>query len=433
MMAATKPLSLDHRAYLETIAFKKDPAFWAKEVLHWENRIGKMDRWQESALNSMQNSLWNCTRQAGKSTTAAAKGLHKAIFYPKSLILLVSPSQRQSSELFRKVHDHMSMMDLPPRLLEDNRLSCTLENGSRIVSLPGEEKTIRGFSAPALIIEDEAARVDDALFFAIRPMLAISHGQIIMMSTPFGKRGHFFQEWTFGGDYWSRTMVPATDIPRISQEFLEEERRILKEIWFRQEYLCEFIDNNPDALWTREIIDNLRVTSHPDLVRIVVGVDPSVTGKETSDETGIITAGIAANGHIYVLSDDSLRASPNTWAATVARVFRKHSADRVIGEVNQGGDMVELTLRTVDRTIPFKGVHANRGKLLRAEPISALYEQGRVHHVGAFPELEDQMCLWAPGDSSPDRLDALVYAISELANRTVSDEKFAITGGKHRT
>ena len=186
----------------------------------------------------------------------------------------------------------------------------------------------------------------------------------------------------------------------------------------RQELHGEVLDDNPNALWNRDAIDKLRVRQHPDLIRVVVGVDPEATNTETSAETGIVAAGVATvDGklHGYILDDLSLRASPGVWASAVATGYHKHKADRVIGEVNNGGDMVEFTVKTVDPSVTFKKVHASRGKQVRAEPVSALYEQGRIHHVGFFADLEDQLCEWVPGDAvSPDRLDALVWAITEL-------------------
>jgi len=184
-----------------------------------------------------------------------------------------------------------------------------------------------------------------------------------------------------------------------------------------QELAGEILEDNPDALWKRKQIDELRVREAPDLLRIVVGVDPEASNTETSSETGIVVAGIAnVNGstHGYVLDDLTVKASPGGWASAAITGFYKFRADRVIGEVNNGGDMVEHTINSVDSRVPFKQVRASRGKLVRAEPISALYEQGRVHHVGVFPELEDQMCEWVPGDRSPDRMDALVWALTEL-------------------
>ena len=185
----------------------------------------------------------------------------------------------------------------------------------------------------------------------------------------------------------------------------------------RQELEGEILDDNPNALWQRDAIENLRVKKTPAFTRIVVGVDPAVSSKEESAETGIITVGLAATGHIYILDDSSLQGTPNAWAVAVVRAYHRWKGDRVIGEVNNGGDLVEVNLRTVDRMIPFRAVHASRGKVIRAEPIAALYEQGKVHHVGTFPQLEDQLCEWIPGEKSPDRLDALVWAVHELTDK----------------
>ena len=190
----------------------------------------------------------------------------------------------------------------------------------------------------------------------------------------------------------------------------------------RQELNGEILDDNPGALWSRNVIEALRVREHPPLLRIVVGVDPAVTSDPESDETGIVVAGVDAAGHYYVLADASLQGTPLTWATAVKRVYDQYRADRVVAEKNNGGELVEANLRTVDRTLSYRGVWASRGKQTRAEPISSLYEQGKVHHVGTFPLLEDQMCDWAPdsGDPSPDRMDALVWAITELTQKPQS-------------
>lgn len=184
----------------------------------------------------------------------------------------------------------------------------------------------------------------------------------------------------------------------------------------RQELEAQDIDDVPGALWTRKLIeDNRRVM--PDrgrLARIAIGVDPAASATEGSDETGIIGAARDIDGHAYVLDDKSLKASPHGWATEAINLFKKLEGDRIIAEANNGGDMVAHTLRSVENNIPLTLVHASRGKIARAEPISALYERGLVHHVGAFPLLEDQMCSWLPGDKSPDRLDALVWALTEL-------------------
>lgn len=190
----------------------------------------------------------------------------------------------------------------------------------------------------------------------------------------------------------------------------------------RQELNAEMLDDVPGALWLRDNLDvPYRRVKPPDtLKRIVVAVDPATTSGEDSDETGIVVAGLGQDGDAYVLADLTCRDTPNGWARIVAKAYQDYRADRVIAETNQGGDMVENTIRTVAPNIAYTRVHAKRGKVLRAEPVAALYEQHRVHHVGSLPALEDQMCgFTADFDAdkagySPDRVDALVYALSEL-------------------
>lgn len=188
----------------------------------------------------------------------------------------------------------------------------------------------------------------------------------------------------------------------------------------RQELYAELISDAPGALWSRANLDETRFMKTrrdlPRLVRVVVAIDPSVSMGKRSNETGIIVAGKGTDGHAYILDDQTQKqASPETWAKAAIQVFRDEKADRIVVEQNNGGDMCSHTLRTIEPNIPIKTVYASRGKLTRAEPISALYEQKRVHHVGIFADLEDQQCSWVPGQGeSPDRVDALVWALTEL-------------------
>ncbi len=206
-----------------------------------------------------------------------------------------------------------------------------------------------------------------------------------------------------------------------------ENRENLADVWFddiisryegttlgRQELYAELLFDHPGALWTRDNIDNNRVVEFPGLRRIVVAIDPAVTAYEDSSETGIVVAGVSHDGHGYVLEDVTLRASPDGWAKAAVAAYNKYKADRIVAETNNGGDMVESTIKTVAPNVSFKKVHASRAKHTRAEPVAALYEQNRIHHVGVFGKLEDQLCQWVPGDTSPDRLDALVWAFTEL-------------------
>ena len=183
----------------------------------------------------------------------------------------------------------------------------------------------------------------------------------------------------------------------------------------RQELNAELLEDTPGALWQRGQLELLRVDAAPLLQRIVVAIDPAATSREGSDETGIVVAGRSAEKQGYLLEDASGRYTPDQWARVAIDLYHKHRADRIVYETNQGGEMVEHTLRTVWSAAPLKGVNASKSKQARAEPISALYEQGKVHHVGAqFAQLEDQLCNWLPGDKSPDRLDAMVWAFTEL-------------------
>lgn len=184
----------------------------------------------------------------------------------------------------------------------------------------------------------------------------------------------------------------------------------------RQELGGELLDDIPGALWNRKMLDDLRIAKAPEMVRVVVAIDPAMTSGEDSDETGIVVAGKGIDGHGYVLADRTCRMSPDGWAKRAVEAYKEFEADRIIAEVNNGGDMVERMIRIASYDVPYKAVHASRGKRVRAEPISALYEQNRMHHVGTYERLEDQMCSFTPDgyDGSPDRVDALVWAFTEL-------------------
>ena len=185
----------------------------------------------------------------------------------------------------------------------------------------------------------------------------------------------------------------------------------------RQELYAEILDKMEGALWSSDLIDKARVKTYPELQNIIVAIDPAVTSGLDSDETGITVVGKGENSEYYVLDDKSGRLSPDGWGKLAVDLFHKWDADKIVAEVNNGGDLVERLIRTIDPTVRYKSVHATRGKLVRAEPIASLYEQGRVHHMGVFPELESQMCTYT-GERlkpSPDRLDALVWGLTDLS------------------
>ena len=212
------------------------------------------DPWQEELLRSSSDRiLLNCCRQSGKSTMAGIIALHRALCYPRSLCLILAPAERQAKETFAKVLE--SYRKLGNTVAPDSyrKLGMSLANGSRIEALPGTEKTIRGFSGVDLLVLDEAARVDDELYYSVRPMLAVSGGALLILSTPYGKRGVFFKEWS-EGERWERYEVPAAECPRISPEFLEEEREALPSWVYRQEYECSF-EETEDQVFTTEMVE----------------------------------------------------------------------------------------------------------------------------------------------------------------------------------
>ena len=197
----------------------------------------------------------------------------------------------------------------------------------------------------------------------------------------------------------------------------------------RQELFGEYLDESDSALWTRALLEEARIKPEdaPPYFRVVVAIDPAVTSSESSDETGIVVAGATPDGHYYILEDATMRGTPEQWARKAIEMYRKHKCDRIIGEANNGGDMIESLLRQVDASIPYRKVHASRGKRVRAEPVSALSEQLRLHLVGSnFSLLEDQLVTWEPdSDKSPDRMDAMVWAVTDLMGGSVAMRSLA--------
>jgi len=221
----------------DDLAYGSNPVLWAREVLGYHP-----DPWQEKLLRSRSKKIiLNCSRQSGKSTTCAVLGLHESIYRRPSFGLVIAPSKDQSAELMLKFDEFRSAVELPSDYLStDTKLAVRFSNGNRFIARPGSEKSSRGFSAVTLLLEDEAARVPDPLYSSVRPMLAVSNGRHILMSTPFGKQNHFFKIWDEQRDIWEWYEIHAEMCPRISKQFLEEEKRI--NLWFEQEYHCAFLD-----------------------------------------------------------------------------------------------------------------------------------------------------------------------------------------------
>lgn len=249
---------------------------------------------------------------------------------------------------------------------------------------------------------------------SIRYAVRLSPARIVATGTP--KRGHPLVKALMADPAVAKTLL------RTSDNAANLDPALLAELYTkyggttlgRQELEGEILEDVPGALWHRTRIELLRVTQAPELVRIVVAIDPSATSTESADEAGIIVAGVDAMGFGYVLDDLSRRTSPHLWAMAAIHAYHERKADRIIAETNNGGEMVEAVIHAISSSVAYKAVTATRDKRTRAEPIATLYEQGRVHHVGPFETLEDQMCSWVPGEKSPDRMDALVWALTDL-------------------
>jgi phage terminase large subunit-like protein len=302
-----------------------------------------------------------------------------------------------------------------------NELQIRLVNGSVIYGYSAEEpERLRGANlAGAWCDELGSWRYPQTWYESLVPALRIGeHPRVVVTTTPrvtplirdLANRVDGSVHITRGSTWENAANLSAAALAEL-------DRRYAGTRLGRQELEGELLEDVEGALWSRTDIDATRITRErmPQLVHIVVSIDPAVTSGEDSDETGIIVAAEGSDGHGYVLEDLTLRGSPDACMRKAVNAYYRHQADCIVAEVNNGGDFIRDLLRTVDPMVPYRDVRASRGKRVRAEPISALYEQHRVHHVGAFPDLEDQMCSWVPDSlESPDRMDALVWAFSEL-------------------
>ncbi len=227
-------------------------------------------------------------------------------------------------------------------------------------------------------------------------------------------------------DYAAMRINPTANRENLPDNYIENTLASLPRKQRKRFLEGKWLDENENALWKMAQIDRTRVYLLPELLRIVIGVDPAVTSGEKSDLTGIVAAALGCDGEYYVLCDRSLRGTPALWAEETNRLYRELEADLIVGEVNNGGELVGAVLSGINRALPFKAVRASRGKILRAEPVAALYERGVVHHAGCFPELEEEMCSYtaSAGEKSPDRMDALVWALTELSAGKEAENKF---------
>ncbi|HZU34506.1 MAG TPA: terminase family protein [Gemmataceae bacterium] len=382
------------------------------------------DPWQIEVLESSHpRMLLNCCRQAGKSTTVAILGLTAALYVKNTRVLLLSRSHRQSHELFRTLMSFWKRFELPPprKKTEDE---VEFANGSRIVSLPCREDTIRGFANVSLLIIDEAARVPDDIYGAVNPMLAVSKGRLIALSTPCGKRGFFYNAWARGGATWQRIEIPAERIPRIGAEFLECQRVELGESWYRQEYCCSF--------------ESLEGLVYPDFARCVVAAGAAPAGKLVGgidfgfrNPFAALWGVLDRDGVLWLTGEHYARQKPLSYHAQrlpkAARWYADPAGASDIAELQYAGFKVSAgdnTLRTGIAAVTARLEAGTLKVLPRACP--NLLAEAELYRYDDPLDRQDG-CTEIPVDSDNHALAALRYLISML-----DQHKMARQPGKPR-
>ncbi len=352
----------------------------------------------------------------GKNLAASSDGISYALANPGARIAVVAPTYADARDTC--VEGATGLLSVLPRpsLRNWNRSigELLLTNGSQFKLFSADKpERLRGPQHHRALCDEVGAwrypSTWDMLMFGLR---LGSDPQAIVTTTP--RPTALIKQLaeapttylTRGSTYENLDNLP----PAFAEQILS---RYAGTRLGRQELEAEILTDTPGALWTYAMLEDRRPA--PDLTRVVVAIDPAATSGESSDETGIVVVGLGVDGRGYVVADRSCRLSPDGWARRAIAAFDDFTSDLVVAEVNNGGEMVEHTIRTVRKQIPYKQIHASRGKAIRAQPVAALYEQGRVSHCEVFPELEDQLVTWTPeSGSSPDRLDALVWALTEL-------------------
>jgi phage terminase large subunit-like protein len=374
-------------------------------------------------------------RGFGKSRTLSEWVNEQAVSRQASRIALVAATAADARDVI--VEGESGILATAPSycrpLYEPSRRRLTWSNGVIATTYSAEEpERLRGPQHDAAICDELGSwkhpEAWDMLMFGLR----LGNPRVVVATTPrptklirdLVSRNGRDVVVTRGSTYENRANLAPAFLDQIIRKY--EGTRL-----GRQELEAELLEDVEGALWNRAQLEDARWPAHkalPELVRVVVAIDPAASSGEDADETGIIVAGKDATGRGFILDDLSGRFPPTQWAKTAIAAYRKHQADRVVAEVNNGGEMVESTLRVIDPNVSYTAVRASRGKIIRAEPVAALYEQSRVYHTGAFPQLEDQMCSFVAdlqrgaAGVSPDRVDALVWALTDLLVAPMSNE-----------
>lgn len=362
-------------------------------------------------------------RASGKSHFFAELIVERMLRHPDSKIICIREVQK-SLEFSSKqlLHDKIQALEVGHYFeIQKTRISCTL--GSGVIIFQGMQdhtaesvKSLEGFDVAWI---EEAQSLSTRSLELLDPTLRKTGSEIWCSWNPNKEDDPVEQLFKDNGNA-ILVHVNYMDNPFVTEATKEMADRIRGQnpIKYNHIWLGDYMREVEGALWNADDIQKCRVEKDavPELDRIVVAIDPAVTGKATSDETGIVIAGRFQKNKYYILEDCSLRGSPDQWIRRAISKYHEYQADRIIAEVNNGGDLVENLLRNTDRNVSFRSVRATRGKMLRAEPVAALYESEQVFHAGKFPELEEQMIFYnGSGNISPDRLDALVWAITELS------------------
>lgn len=365
-------------------------------------------------------------RRGGKTVGVAIRAVKR--FLKGRRVLYAAPTQEQIDRFW---------VSVTRALHEPIDAGIFYKNETRhIVELPGTEQriraktawnadTLRGDYADDLILDEWQLMNEEAWQVVGAPMLIDNDGDATFIYTPPSLNSRsvskaddpqhaaklYKKAKADDSGRWAAFHFTSRDNPHVSSEAIDELASDMTALAYRMEIEAEDVDEVPGALWTRGLLEKTRVSQRPEFERVVVAVDPSATS--TGDEAGIVTVGMREKQG-YVISDNSIQGSPKTWATAAVSAYHEYNADCIVAESNNGGEMVSLTIATVDPDIKVKLVHASRGKHTRAEPVAAIYEHLRGHHIGSFPALEDEMCLWRPGDPSPNRMDAMVWGFTEL-------------------
>lgn len=359
-------------------------------------------------------------RGAGKTRTGAEWIIDRAQNGPFYPIALVGQTKADVRDTMIEVGESSILNSSPPWFTpeyEPSKRRLTWPNGMIATAFSGDEPNqLRGPQHGSAWV-DELAKFKypqetwDNLEFGLR---LGDKPQVVITTTP--RPIPIIKALIADPDVIDRVVSTYANIHNLSPSYI---KRVIRKYegtrLGQQELHGAILGDVPGALWDRDLLERTRVLNPPgQMTRIVVAIDPAVTADEDSNETGIVVCALGSDGHGYCLDDLTLRGSPAEWGRAAIAAYYKWRADRIIAEVNNGGDMIEHVIHTIDDKVSFRQVRASRGKLTRAEPIASLYEQNKCHHVGFYADLEDQLCSWLPGEESPDRLDALVWAITEL-------------------